>query len=122
MTRNRDETVTNIARWMTAGERGISSKAIALTALGGYPTGFDALPPWDPSDLRRCLLLLEEVPEAREKGLRVLAERYSRWAALLNIWDCLSETLRSEIGEELPPRGPAPRTYALMREVLDTAD
>ena len=108
MTRKRDETVTNIARWMTTGERGISSEAIALTALGGHPTGFDASPPWDPSDLRRCLLLLEEVPETREKGMRVLAERSSRWAALLNIWDRLSETLRSEIGEELPPRGSAP--------------
>ena len=61
------------------------------------------------------------MPEAREKGLLVLAERSPQWEALANNWDRLEETLRSEIGEALPPRGSAPKTYALMREVLDSA-
>ena len=39
----------------------------------------------------------------------------------MKVWDRLSETLRSEIGESLPARGSAPRTYALMREALDSA-
>ena len=64
---------------------------------------------------------MEAVPETREKGLPVLAERCPRWAALVKVWDRLSETLRSEIGESLPARGSAPRTYALMREALDSA-
>ena len=107
--------------WLAVGERGISSNAIALTTLGLRPTGHDAGWPLDPADLRRCLLLLEAVPETRECGLLVLAKRCPRWAALARVWDRLSETLRSEIGESLPPRGSAPRTYALMQEALDSA-
>ena len=111
---------SSIATWLAVGERGLSSEAIALTALGGRPTGFRASWPLDPGDLRRCLLLLEEAPETLEDGLLVLAKRCPKWAALVNIWDRLSETLRSEIGETLPPRGAAPRTYALMQEALDS--
>ena len=61
---------------------------------------------------------MEEVPESREKGLLVLAKRCPKWAALVNVWDHLSETLRSEIGEILPQYGSAPKTYALMQEAL----
>ena len=113
--------IPSMTMWLAIGERGISSNAIALTTLDLYPTGHDAWWPLDPADLRRCLLLLEAVPEAREEGLVVLAKRCPKWAALVKIWDRLSETLRSEIGENLPPRGSAPGTYALMQEALDSA-
>ena len=111
----------SITMWLALGECGISSKAIALTALGVHPIGHDASWPHDPGDLRRCLLLLEEAPETRENGLLVLAKRCPKWAALVNVWDVLSETLRSEIGDTLLPYGSAPRTYALMEEALDSA-
>ena len=114
--------ITSITMWLAIGERGLSSEAIALTTLGLLPTGRRASWPLDPADLRRCLLLLEAVPETRENGLLVLAKRCTKWAALVKVWDRLSETLRSEIGETLPPRGSAPRTYALMREALDSTD
>ena len=113
--------MTTIAEWLAVGERGLSSEAVALTALGQRPTGLRASWPHDPADLRRCLLLMEEVPETREKGLPVLAKRCPKWAALVKVWDRLSEALRSEIGESLPARGSAPKTYALMREALDSA-
>ena len=113
--------ITNITMWLAIGERGLSSEAIALTTLGLRPTGWRASSPLDPADLRRCLLLLEAVPETRENGLLVLAKRCPRWAALVKVWDRLAETLRSETGENLPPRGSAPRTYALMQEALDSA-
>ena len=112
----------NIAEWFVEGERGLSSEAIALTALSGRPSGFRDAWPYDPSDLRRCLLLLEQAPEAHKDGLLVLAKRWPEWAALANVWDDLSETLRSEIGETLPPGAWAPKTYALMKEALDSAD
>ena len=108
----------SITMWLSLGERGISSEAIALTSLGVQPIGYRASWPHDPGDLRRCLLLLEEVPESCEKGLVVLAKRCPKWAALVNVWDRLSETLRSEIGETLPQYGSAPKTYALMQEAL----
>ena len=113
--------MTNMTMWLATGERGLSSEAIALTTLGLRPTGWRASWPLDPADLRRCLLLLEAVPETREKGLLVLAKRCSKWAALVRVWDRLSETLHSEIGETLPPRGSAPKTDALMQEALDSA-
>ena len=113
--------ITSITMWLAVGERGLSSEAIALTSLGLRPTGHDASWPHDPADLRRCLLLLDAVPETREGGLLVLAKRCPKWASLVSVWDRLSETLRSEIGETLSPRGSAPRTYALMREALDRA-
>ena len=111
--------ITSMTMWLAVGERGLSSEAIALTTMGLEPTGFRASWPLDPADLRRCLLLLEAVPETRKNGLMALAERCPRWAALVEVWDRLSETLRSEIGETLPQRGSAPRTYALMKEALD---
>ena len=110
--------ITSMTMWLAIGERGLSSEAIALTTLDLEPSSYRAWWPLDPADLRRCLLLLEAVPETREKGLLVLAERCPRWAALVKVWDHLSETLRSEIGESLPQRGSAPRTYALMKEAL----
>ena len=113
--------ITSMTMWLAVGERGLSSEAIALTTLGLEPTGFRASWPLDPADLRRCLLLLEAVPETREKGLLVLAKRCPRWAALVEVWDRLSETLRSEIGESLPQRGTAPKTYTLMKEALGPA-
>ena len=119
MATDRNETVARVAAWMASGERGLSSEAIAITTLGAYPTGQTAAWPLDPSDLRRCLLLLDEVPEAREQGVEVLAMRSPQWAALADRWDVLAETLRAEIGADIPPRGTAPKTYALMREVLD---
>ena len=100
--------MTSMTMWLATGERGLSSEAIALTTLGLGPTGWRASWPLDPADLRRCLLLLEQVPETRERGLLVLAKRCPRWAALVNVWDRLSETLRSEIGEALPPRAQRP--------------
>lgn len=112
---------TNMTMWLATGERGLSSEAIALTTLGLRPTGWRASWPLDPADLRRCLLLLERVPETREGGLLPLAKRCPRWAALVRIWDRLSETLRSEIGETLPPEGSAPQTYELMQQALDSA-
>ena len=112
--------ITSITMWLAVGERGLSSEAIALTTLGLRPTGLRASWPHDPADLRRCLLLLEKVPETREDGLLVLAERCPKWAALVKVWNRLSETLRSETGENLPPRASAPETYALMREALDS--
>ena len=115
-----DRAAMSIARWLSTGERGLSSEAIALAALGECPAGLRASWPHDPADLRRGLLLLEQCPEAAELGLPVLAARCPKWAALVKVWDRLAETLRSEIGDGLPAGGSDPKTYAMMREALDS--
>lgn len=118
--KGKDLTVS-ITMWLALGERGISSEAIALTALGVRPTGLRASWPHDSADFRRCLLLLEEAPETFDDGLLVLAKHCAKWAALVKVWDLIAETLRSEIGMSLTRCAPAPRTDALIREALDSA-
>ena len=106
--------------WYCTGERGLSSEAIARTAAG-HPlgNGKDSRVPYDAADLRRCVLLLREVPEAFEHGVLVLASKYDNWAALAANWTQLERTLTGEIGQELNLRVKTPRTYKLMRGLLD---
>lgn len=100
--------------------KGVSSTAIALTALGKIPEGRHSNPPWDPADLRRCLLLLDEVPEAFEIGVRKLAEVRTEWKSLLDVWDVLVATMMEEAGADWKnASGRAPKTYMMMRAVLD---
>ena len=110
----------NMTRWLALGERGLSSDSMALTTLGADPSEFrQGCWPHDVGDLRRCVLLVEAVPETREKGIEVLATLYPQWAALAAIWDELEETLREEVGETLPDfHWTAPRTGALMDKAL----
>ena len=110
-----------LLRWYTNGETGLSSKAIAGT-VSGYllmdSVGFNV--PHDPSDLRRCVLLLRAVPEARENGLLVLAQKYPMWAELAKVWDELVAKLIEETHEDLPINGmAAPQTYRLMRHAME---
>ena len=111
-----------LLRWYCTGERGLSSEAIARTAAG-HPLGNvkDSRVPHDAADLRRCLLLLREVPEAFEHGVLVLAAKYDNWAALAANWKQMERTLVSESGADLSLRVRTPRTYKLMRGLLDKA-
>ena len=111
-----------LLKWYCTGERGVSSEAIARTAAG-HPLGNvkDSRVPYDAGDLRRCVLLLREVPEAFEHGVLVLASKYDKWAALAANWTQLERTLTGEIGQDLNLRVRTPRTYKLMCGLLDHA-
>ena len=89
---------------------------IAAAALGGVASNPHY--PRDPADLRRCLLLLRDVPQAA-LGLQRLAQASRVWGRLYAKWAALVETLKLEIGEDLPARGMAPKTYDMMRSVID---
>ena len=109
MTTDKNATTARIAAWLALGERGMSSEAIAITTLGAYVTGWRAAWPLDPSDLRRCLLLIEQVPEARELGVDVLARRSPQWAALVTsgtTWRrrCAPRSTRRSRREDQRPR------------------
>ena len=104
--------------WMATGERGLSSEAIAFAAMGAASLQTHNYP-HDPSDFRRCLLLLDRVPEAYELGVLRLARVSRRWGALAKIWDELRATFVSEVGKPQVARGPAPLTYQRMRDVVD---
>lgn len=113
--------------WLLLGKTGISSKTIvyALTGINiesfikrgeeilHFTTNhFDV--PYDPSDFRRCLLLLELFPEWRAR-LPEVAEKFPRWKPLVDAWDELEALYAEEIARE---DGNAPKLYARMKELL----
>ena len=110
----------NLQGWLALGERGVSSESMVRYLVYGQRTnGFND--PADPSDFRRCELLLRWVPELREEFPR-MAEVSRRWASLVAHWD----EIRALLEEEIPDvwttyRGGAKRTYALMQN-LDKKD
>lgn len=67
--------------------------------------------PRDPSDFRRCMGLLEAVPDMR-KHLSAMAKVSAVWAALVARWDELERLYAEE-----SPSGRCPKMYALMREL-----
>lgn len=96
--------------WMTDGEKGQSSKAI-FSHMTGWPAEYPNESPHDPSDLRRCVLLLRRVPEFAVR-IDEMATRSKAWAGLIAVWPQLVASLDDEMS-----RGPnAPKTYALMKK------
>lgn len=103
-------------RWLASGERGISSNSIF-----SYLTGVDALDGWtqgypsDPSDFRRCRLLLEQCPELAEQFPR-MANASKKWAALVRDWPAICAAMDKEIPQWRTPKGgEAPETYRLIK-------
>ena len=115
-----------LAAWLRHGERGLSSNCM-VDHLLGLPLleGFWGMPhPHDPADLRRCLLLLEAVPEVRDR-FPEMRTASPEWARLVERWGELVALFKTEAG----PGGrwrelewSAPRTYRLMCEILDEED
>lgn len=114
--------------WLAGGERGVSSNSI-FQVLTGYPAlksrGRGRPPdiPHDPDDLRRCLLLLEAVPELAPR-IGEMAKVSPEWAAMSARWD---EVVCMFVAECAPQGGwkngqwRCPLTYRLMREIIDGA-
>jgi hypothetical protein len=114
--------VDNLGRWLMVGERGMSSEAIVMNLRPGLAVGRrrDKLAhPHDPDDLKRCLMLLEDVPELVPDFPR-MREVSPVWAALVDHWDELRATFLQEGGATWR-KGPwsAPKTYARMRELIE---
>ena len=111
----------SLAMWLWCGERGVSSNTI-VHHLTGLDTlgGFSGSHPHDPSDLRRCELLLDACPELAADFDRMRTAS-PEWAALVEVWPTLVKTM----DEEAPhwraprPRGDAPVTYWLMRHAIE---
>ena len=73
--------------------------------------------PLDPSDLGRCLRLLDAVPEWKP-GIRVMARESPEWDALTARWADLEALFLAEGGSLNPPYGTVMRrTYDLMKSI-----
>ena len=103
-----------IIDWLAYGQTGSSSKTLAFYALGR--TGVRIAWPHDPGDLRRCLLLIKEVPEIRKETIPALAGVSPEWKALSEVWEELKSALQEETGPGLELGGSAPITYRLIKE------
>lgn len=88
-----------IGHWLTAGETGISSQALATCALTGthdFKNRWMDDHPSDQPDLRRCVQLIEQVP-AVAYALPIIARRSAVWAAYVANWPEL--TMLANMGD-----------------------
>lgn len=117
----------NAVRWLATGERGLSSVCMFAYLSAENPLRENlkdkTYHPHDPIDLRRCMLMLEQVPELKPK-IKMMSYVSSQWAALVNVWDILEEMMEDEAPDWRKPncRGSAPRTYEYMKTVLKPFD
>ncbi len=103
--------------WLAGTDSGLSSKAICRHMLGIKSRG-DC--PHDPSDLGRCLRMLELFPEWKPR-IGEMATYSPQWAALAANWDSLAEMMADEVGINWTKGLSAPKTYAAMRAAIDAA-
>lgn len=111
-----------IADWLLDGEVGESSRAMAEASIGrterkrwaGHDNYFAY--PYDPDDFRRCLLLIERIPEIEDKAFAVLRKAHRPWPCLVGRWDEIKKLFLEEWGPERNSKS-APKTYALMNKI-----
>jgi hypothetical protein len=104
--------------WLITGRRGGSSDTM-FSRLTGVDVlrGHSGNHPIDPDDLDRCLSLLYVVPELRPL-LRNMSDVSPQWAALVDRWDEVESSHLNEAGLGWTKARSAPRTYALMQDIL----
>ena len=100
--------------WLAGGDSGMSSEAICHHMLGMKSDGSF---PLDPSDLGRCLRLLELFPEWKPR-MGEMARYSAQWAALVERWDELAEMMADEVGIDWSKGKGAQRTYAAMKDAI----
>lgn len=109
-----------VLKWQTTGNVGVSSATMASIALGlekpFYGSGFGA--PHDPSDMLRCMKLLEAIPEIRDY-FPVIAERVPAFKGIIEQWDELVEVMNREcVGDNWR----APDAYNLIKKLRGDDD
>jgi len=101
---------SRLAKWLRDGERCDSSNAMAKRIFG-IPLNAGATHPHDPSDLKRCLDLIDQT----DAHVWKMGDVSAQWAALISAWSDLVSLLEMEL-----ERGTrAPKTLALMQDLLD---
>ena len=103
-----------IAAWWANGEIGNAAEAIAMRLSDHPHPKTDA--PADLADLRRCLLLLDRMPEWTGR-MPQMAALSPTWARLATAWPDLTARFYAECGPDLDHR-PAPETHALLERIL----
>ena len=109
-----------VIEWFASGDTGTSSKCIAFWLSVRTVSGtWGADTPSDPSDLGRCLRLLDKFPEFRAR-LSEMVEVGGHWPTFVERWDNIEQTFIRECGGKLLKRNEGrgikcPQTYHLMK-------
>lgn len=109
-------------KWLNSGEQGLSSQSIFTKLSGlnitGHWSRWGLQAPGDPDDLRRCILLLDMVPEWRSR-LFEMAVVSDEWAIAARHWTELEELFDKECPEWRTNKYTwrAPKTYERMKEI-----
>jgi hypothetical protein len=105
--------------WLEKGDRGLSSETIFyfMTKMPIIEVD-DISHPHDASDLARCRILLEAVPEfdARRDELRSIS---NHWRVLVDNWSVLCTTMDKESPKWRKREGSAHGTYKLMQSLYE---
>lgn len=103
-----------VLEWQSKGEIGISSATMASIALGMdknfYHSYFSE--PSDPSDLLRCMKLVDFIPEIKD-SFSEISERCPEFRPIIESWELLTSTLKREMAQGRK----APETYDLMKKL-----
>lgn len=107
--------IAKLATWFASHDTGLSSRAIAAKMAGADMNQVDMpCPPSDPSDLGRCLRLLELFPEWKPR-MGEMASVSESWARILPHWDEVVRSMEREVGLDWSKGTCAPATFKLMK-------
>jgi hypothetical protein len=109
--------LVKVIEWMAGHDTGSSSKAIAVHMTTG---SCDGSYPYVPSDLGRCLRLLELFPEWKPR-IGEMARYGKVWAAYIDRWDEIAGSMADEVGIDWSKGRSAKRTYDLMHDIARAA-
>ena len=106
----------DILNWIAEGEGvGRSAEAMALSVTGNFKKKNH---PYDPSDFNRCLKLIKKVPEIADNFDNV-AKISATWCKLIDNWHDIESCFISEVGFDWCNGNKAPKTYALIKSIID---
>ncbi|AZZ98261.1 hypothetical protein [Pseudoalteromonas sp. R3] len=103
--------------WLATGRTGYSSEYMGFKLLGYNKKRVSH--PSDPGDFNRCLVMLQEVFNGDKSQLHKLAGSSAYWDALLPKWNDIEQTFLDEAGYNWSKGTKAPKTYNLLRTILD---
>lgn len=110
--RARDALYAHGLHWLGHGPWGTSSLAMLLAAMGHAPREEDRDHPLDAGDFRRCMWMLDAVPEVREH-FDAVAAMSSEWGRLIARWPEVEAVFNKE-SDDMKEMS---KTNALLREI-----
>ncbi|MEJ6002745.1 hypothetical protein [Paucibacter soli] len=117
-------------RWLAHGHRGVSSNTL-FALIYGIQTGVDEgsrMAPADSGDFRRCRLMADDIPGARQRilgitDIRAIGYQRDRILTVVKHWDALCALMDSESPDWRSPKAssPSPKLNAVLRHLASGA-